>query len=241
MALPEPWHIVANFFFVFLIGSFSGLVELLSRYESFRRMKNIPAAWVYIGINGSIAMLVYFLMEFSQLKFSIANYNSGPTAKVILAGTGAMILLRSSIASIKVSDKAYDVGLAPIIYVLLNYVNRSYDKENSKIVLEEVGKIMKDINFEAAKKNLSIPLIVLMKSLSEEEVKKIGDRVAQIANNTQLNDKTKALALGLHLSSVTGTELLKAIVAELDDILKSNLESNPTSIETLLDEYSPDS
>lgn len=235
--LSPGWALLVNSLFVIALGSGSGFIELISRYTSLQKLFKIKAGWVYIILNGLISLTVYLIIETGGIKIVFGNYTSGPLLKVLLSGTTAMVLLRSSIANVKINDKSVEVGLAPLLQVLLNWVNRTYDRENSKITLDEVGEIMQDVNFEAAERNLPFLCISMMKTLSDDETKIIGDKVSVISNNTSLSSRTKAISLGLHLATYTGTDLLKNSVSQLKEELSNKLTTETDLVTNLMREF----
>lgn len=235
------WPLYINTFIVFLIGFFNGVVELYSRYANLKRIWHLQAGRIYLLLNGFLASCVYILIETGNVQIKYGNYTSGPFLKVVIAGTTAMLLLRSTISSLKINNNEVQVGLAPILQVLLNAVNRDYDRNNSQLVLEEVAGIMSKVNFDAAKKDLPYLCLTMMKTLSREEIKHIGEQVASIENEKDIDIQTKAISLGLHLGHYTGIELLKSSVNQLENILKKEATQKENILNDLINEYKDNS
>lgn len=237
--LTIDWGFVTNSIFSFSIGSFYGFTELLSRYQRFDKIWKINAGKAYILFNGAVSLIVFLLMEYGKLKITLGGYQSGNFTQVILAGTAAMLVLRSSIANIKLNDKEVQIGLAPILQVFLNVVSREYDRHDSLSVLQEVKQVMNNVNFEVAERNLPFISNYLMKSLSEEDNKQIGSKVSEISNS-DVDNKAKVIALGLLLVHYTGFELLKEINSQLSELLNSS-PTDVNILEELLTDYGDNS
>lgn len=227
---------LGNGFMAFALGSFYGFTELLSRYQRFNNIWAIMAGRAYILFNGAVSLVAFGFMEYGKLKIALGSYQSGEFTKVLLAGTAAMLVLRSSVANLKLNGKDVQIGLAPILQVFLNAVNREYDRNDALLVLNKVTSIMQGVDFDHAERNLPFLSEYLMKSLSDEETERIGKKVSAISVNSDANNQSKVIALGLSLVEYTGYELLGKVVDELRDILKTNGEES-SQIEELLNEY----
>lgn len=230
------WPILGNFLLAFAIGSFYGFTELLSRYQRFDNIWKLRAGKAYIIFNGMMSGAVFCMMEYGKLRIILGGYQSGEFTKVILAGTAAMLVLRSSVANLKLNGKDVQIGLAPILQVFLNAVNREYDRNDALTVLSDVTTIMKGIDFVQAERNLPFLSEYLMKSLSNEESEFIGKSVSEISNNLDSDNDAKVIALGLLLAQYTGIELLRTIVNNLRERLLRDENVN-TPIQVLLNNY----
>jgi hypothetical protein len=196
------------YFISFLIGCMAATAELLSRYKKIRQIVAVPASWVYLAINGVASCCGYYIVA----KYEIAKDN--PVFQVLIAGTSALVILRSSVASIKIGDKQTDIGVASILQVFLNTADRAFDQTRSESELSEVEKIMSGIDFEKAKLALPTTCFTIMKNVPEAEQKLISEEVNNLSK-ANLDDATKSLNLGIILTGMTDLRLLKKAVAVL--------------------------
>ena len=195
----------------FLIGCVSALAELLSRYSDGFKILNIKESYLYFAINGFASLFAYWFLLNSKIDFGpLTNSEIG---KILTSGLSSMVILRSSFACIKNGDKTLDVGFAPIIQIFLNSADRAFDQSRSKLTIQDVGKIMKDVDFDKAHKSLPLLCFSAMQNLSKDEQEKAAAEIRDIADGSY-STEVKALHLGITLSRYTGLTLLEAIVAE---------------------------
>jgi hypothetical protein len=142
-----------------------------------------------------------------------------------LAGFSSMALLRLSFSSIKVGDKNIDAGLAPITQIFLNYADRALDRERTKMRLEEVTRIMADVDFDRAKQDLTTLCLTGMQNLSIEEQNYLANEVA-LLDEAELFNENKAIQLGFKIATLTGLDLLEKSVASLKDSIAVDEEDN---------------
>lgn len=141
-------NIALNVIFVFLFGSLWGLAELLLRYKEWnylfnyqknkkkeKKDKNINNIEIkttntevsvggyviaYIILNGIISIIALLLIKFfANSKLDVIN-----GVDIIIAGFGGMVILRSSMFSIKHNKKDIEIGLATIVQIFLDTIDR---------------------------------------------------------------------------------------------------------------------
>jgi len=193
----------------FLIGCTSAYSELLSRYKSPWQIIKIPAGLAYLFINGIASVIAYILVH----KFKIADGNI--VFQTVIAGTSALIILRSSIANIKVGEKTTDVGIAAILQVFLNAADRSFDQIRSDNELSKVSKLMENVDFEKAKLALPITCFNSMRNVPQDEQKQVSSDVEKLSKEN-LDNNTKAINLGILLAKSTELKLLEKAVSTLN-------------------------
>ena len=211
----------------YFIGSIVGLAELKSRYKhGILEIFSHSASWIYLLINGCASAFVLWFID--EYKISLGDFMNKEAGKIILSGTSSMILLRSSIANIKVGSKNISAGIAEITQVFLDAADRAFDQAASSDNLPKLKLIMADIDFKKAKKELPSLCFASMQNVSKNESKKILNLIESLSRNS-LDNNTKVLELGMFLSRCTGMDLLETSVETLGDIIKLSDLVNATA------------
>lgn len=214
-------------FLAFIIGCLAAFAELLSRYNDPLQIVKIHASQMYILINGITSIgAYYFLFEFDILK-------DNETGRILLAGTSALVILRSSLASIKIGEKDIDAGPAVILQVFLNWADRAFDQKRSKIELSSIKQVMNKVDFDKAKLALPTTCFTIMKNLSQDEQDKISGEVEELSKS-DLDNQTKSINLGIVLSHITGIDLLERAVNVLGDSV-SYKEDEKSDLDRLIE------
>lgn len=198
----------------FLIGCIVGYSELISRYKIVRDLLKIRSAYFYLLLNGSAAVLALALLDVSEVK-TFGLLGESAIARVLVAATAAMVILRSNIASITSGQRTISAGLGAITGVFLDAVDRAFDQRKSQMDLNIIAKIMATVDFEKAKESLPITCLTLMYNVSSHEQNKLGYEVSMLARKADVDNRTKALSLGIILNRITGTDLLTDAVKAL--------------------------
>jgi hypothetical protein len=200
----------------FLCGCTAATAELLSRYsDGVKRIFRLNESKIYLAINGFAALIGYAVIK----HYGLSGYlGSSPLSQAIVAGLSAMAILRSSVASIKLGQTTIQAGLAPIIQVFLNTVDRAFDRKRSQMNVAEVEEIMKNVDFSKAVKTLPATCLNLMQNVSKDESEKMGHEVLDLEKG-EITQEAKALNLGIIINRVTGPELLQSAVQSLGNVI----------------------
>ena len=206
----------------FLCGCVAATAELFSRYsDSPGSTFRLKESYSYLALNGGASLITYHMIKESGISFG--PLENSPLSQAVLAGFSAMAILRSSVASIKRGQTTLEVGLAPVIQAFLDKVDRAFDRNRSRGELTEVGKIMGDVDFTKAVKDLPTTCLNLMQNVSKEEGERMGREVADLGKS-ELSPQGKALNLGFIISRVTGPALLQSAVESLGDVIRASAQ-----------------
>ncbi len=228
------YYILINYLLVFLLGSIYALAELIGRYSEPKQILNINAGRFYILFNGCIS--VFALLIVMEFDVDFMHYKHIEAGKILVAGTSAMLVFRSTIASVKIGGKNIEGGLSPIVQVFLDAVNKSYDRQRSKIDLNEVGNIMKNVNYTKAEADLPLLCLNLLRTLPEAEGKNMGVEISNLSQSSA-SKKAKSINLGIIIARYTGIDLLKKAVDTLGDIIQDGEQEEP-NIDELINQFS---
>jgi hypothetical protein len=206
---------------VALLGALVGFGELVARYRDapFRAVRTASAA-LYVGLNAGAGMSALGLIEVFGWRFGVTDdARALEWTRVLVAGFGAMALFRSSLFVARVGDQ--DVGIGPngFLQVVLDAADREVDRRRAGARAVEVSGAMQGVSFAKAAEALPTYCLALMQNATEEEKTALAIQV-RLLRDSQMEDRAKALALGLALMNVVGNNTLQAAVNSLRDDIR---------------------
>jgi hypothetical protein len=200
------WVIVAA------VGAFVGMTDIVARYrDAPTRALSAPPAWLYFGVNVAASLIALKLIL--ELNWTFERPDSQVAlAQVLVAGFGALLFMRSALFPIKQDGEEKAIGPAKILEAILHASDRGVDRIQAQVRAREVAALMKDTSFERAAVELPVIALALMQNLSEDEQRILEEQVAQLrsADQEDVSNEGKCLALGLLLVEYVGNDALKA-------------------------------
>lgn len=200
---------------VVALGAAIGASELLTRYTAdpavvFRSV----SSWVYLALNALVAWLALEALEllWTPEKEGVLEH----VQRVLVAGLGAMAVLRASVMTIRVQGQDISVGPAAIVQVFMNVADRSTDRHVAKAKAPIVGRLVKGVSFKRSHETLPTACFTLMNNVSGEEQKILGDQITSLLN-AEMPDRAKTLIMGLRLLDIVGEQVLKEAVSMLGE------------------------
>jgi hypothetical protein len=226
---------IINLSVVFLFGAFFGFAELLQRYREIKytfywkaKKKNKKVEGVseedstlyfsilYILINGIVSLLSLLLIKHFKGQVAI-EFDKIEINNIIIAGLGGMMILRSSLFSIKHKDKQIEIGFATLFQTFLDVVERKMKNSAAALRVCNIYEIMKGIDFNLAKDELPSLCIDFIDNFTEEDSKNLKDKIAKIASY-DLNNINKSMQLGREIAYYCDEEILKRSIKKLPHI-----------------------
>ncbi len=203
------WPIVLAF------GVGVGATELIGRYRDapFDVLRT-GSAWWYICVNALAALIAYALILLFDQKFGLEG-TQAVVVQAMVAGFGAMVFFRSSLFTMKVGETDVAVGPAIFFQVLLFATDRTCDRHRAEPRSELVTSIMQGVSFPLAKDALPNFCFELMQNVPAGEVERFRQTVDGLASRANMDNRAKALNLGLMLMNVVGHQVLSAAVQVL--------------------------
>jgi hypothetical protein len=223
----------------FLIGVMVGLAEVLSRYRDAPvRAARTGSGIAYILFNGLFALLAMFFVHWVFPLWSASGGTTLPTAdgtipqddlgrlvsQTLLAGFGAMAVLRSSLLTTRIGTKDVEVGPAAIIDIFRNTMDRGIARVRAEERAALVSSMMGGISFLRSYSPLGSISLTLLQSIDADERKDVEQQIGALANQTGRTDRDKSLELGLILAGSVGFPALKASIAALGDRIENSIE-----------------
>lgn len=226
-AFQHIWSIFMEFWFyniliVFLIGIIVGISELLNRYPEptyiFNR-KTIQS-YIYILLNGCVAIGAFLLIKYFKNE-EIAMINKIEINNIIIAGLGGMMILRSSLFTLKHKDENISVGFGAIAQIFLDAIENKMKTNVATLRMEKLKTLMTNIDFDKAKLELSTLCISYIDNFSKENTEALTKAIEEIAT-LDIDNKNKSLQLGRYISRYCDFDLLEKAINCLGDVITTN-------------------
>ncbi len=226
------WILVA------LLGALVGVGELVARYRDrpHRALVQGPAL-LYLAINAAAAVVALILIRTFGWEFGLSAEASTAEVRftqVLVAGLGALALFRSSLFLVRVGNQDVGVGPNSFLQIILTAADRGVDRLRAEDRAKAVQRIMKGVSYAKAKVALPTYCLALMQNLSAEDQTIFGDQIAKL-QQSEIDDYTKALAVGLLIMTYMGEDVLVAAVDSLGPVIK-----DPESDTNTTDRRQPD-
>lgn len=135
---------------------------------------------------------------------------------VLVAGLGAMALLRSSF-SLGSGDNNVTVNLSTYLQRFLNAADDGVNRIRGEARSEVVQRVLvaKDVSFAKARTALPATCFALVHYLPPEEMSDFREEVESLDAQNDLNDRVKVRLLGLLLLDLVGEGVLTAAIRDL--------------------------
>ena len=226
-ALNAPYRVktILHFFvdynvFILLCAFFGAAVgasEILSRYrdEPFLAISSPPGRR-YLAVNAGISLAAfYFLAHFRESIFP--GLTNDPLMMSIVAGFGAMVVMRSKIFNFKSeAGESYAVGPDAVLSIFLSSVDRQIDRyrasRRQSLVYEETQSVV----HPTTAPDFLRAFLVSYQNLTNKERLDIDEAVKKIYNQTDLGSpRLKFMTAAFGFLNLMGENNFKALVQQL--------------------------
>ena len=152
--------------------------------------------------------------------------------KVLTAGFGSLVFMRSSVFKVRVGDSDIGIGPAAILDTLLLVADRGVDRREAVARAQDVTQLVSHVRDpRIVAKMLTKYSLALMQNVDEKTSKDLGDAIGKIMEDTEVPDAIKMDIVALRLGVVVGPDVLEAAVTALGDRLSA---AGPTSASPLI-------
>lgn len=215
MDAAAEWGLVA------LLGALVGVGELVSRYRDApgRALWTLPAL-IYVALN-AVAGLVALALA------TPITQGQSPIARVLIAGFGAMAVLRSSVFVVRSGEQDVAVGPSSLLQIVIGAADRAVDRHRARVRASAVAAVMNGVVFKRAYASLPTYCLALMQNLPPEDQQQLGRQIKALQDDP-MNEDAKVLALGLALMNAVGEDVLLAAVTSLGPHLRGEQEDEPS-------------
>jgi len=206
-----------DLFAVLMLGVLVGFIELISRYKDapFRTATTYPGLF-YMLINGLVAVAALMMIQLFGWSFIPGDSPVDPEVErwtqVLIAGLGAMSIFRSSVLVIGKGDQEVSIGPSAVLEILLDTIDKEVDRFRGQNRAKLVKLLMKDIEYEDAKKDLPDICAALMQNLKEKEGEELRKAPAVVEFNEQKSVKAMKFHLGLKIIDIVGEDVLRQAI-----------------------------
>ncbi len=215
-----------------LLGAVISSAEIIARYrdEPDNALRTWPSV-LYMLVNALASVGTLVLIQSFNWTFGISDPMLVSWSQVIVAGIGAMAILRASLFTVQVGDEAVPIGLKRYLDILLGAVDRAVDRKRAEERGKAVAEIMEKVSFEKAYQALPAYCLALLQNLPQEDQDQLGKKIGILFNSEGINPRVKSLLLGIALMNLVGENVLRAAVKNLgrdletDPILPPKLEN----------------
>lgn len=201
-----------DYVLVALFGALTALVEVSSRYQDkgFGSLRNIYGL-LYVLVNASIScfgLYVVYLYVYPELLDTTAAVNEQARFQaILLAGFSAQAVFRSSFLTIKVKGNDVNIGLAQVITMLLEVLDREVDRRQAGS-REDLITVSTTVAYDDMK-NVVFPIAIsMMSNVAIEDEQRLRSKINDLDSNTDIPDTVKSTQLAAYLSNVVGSTLL---------------------------------
>lgn len=237
-------YVWLNFVIVFVFGTLWGILELVINYElkyvgSFNRKYKkakeenedvvldkeesaIGYVFLYLLLNGLVSVLAYYALKFFSNE-AILDIDSIEVPKLVIAGFGGVVVLRSSIFSIPFNGSTLEIGLISVVQALLDKIEKKIKHNIAANRICEIYEIVKDIDYEVAKEELPSLCISYIDGFSDKDSKDLVNAIKEI--NENLSNVNKSMQLGREIARYCDVEILKRAIKKLP-VLKEGKDGN---------------
>lgn len=211
---------------VAVLGLLIGITDIISRYRDkpYSVLWTIPSLF-YLFVNALASVLSLLSVRAFEWDFGLQGTRASWT-QVLVAGFGAMALLRASLWNVQVGDETVSIGLKNFLDILLGSVDRAVDRKRAQQRAISVSKIMHNIDFDKAARPLPAYCFGLLQNLSAEEQDQFARKVA-LLTSAPMHNRVKSLLLGLSLMNLVGEKVLENAVNNLGDDIRATPDSPP--------------
>ncbi|MFY0582122.1 hypothetical protein ACN28S_54630 [Cystobacter fuscus] len=201
---------------VALIGACVGIGELVSRYQDnpYEAIRNRHAV-LYTVINVLASVVALLALNTVNNQDPLGDQNAAHRiGYTLLAGFGAMSILRSSAFTLRSGNNDISIGPSALLQIILSATDRAVDRARATVRAERMAKTMKDLEFSQISTALPQLAFTMMQNVTTEEKLDLANEITRLRDQ-DMDAAMKSICLGLALSNIVGQSVVDAAVAAL--------------------------
>jgi hypothetical protein len=204
-----------------LIGGFVGAAELVARYrDAPAKALRTMAALIYTLINIIASVAALLFVHVFGWTFGATTPDTIRAYQVLVASFGSIALFRTSLFTLKAGDSTVGIGPSVVLASLLDAADRQVDRYRATGRSADVVRLMRNVSFVKAEQALPTYCLALLQNVPDEDQAALRRAVDALAGSS-MDDRLKALSLGLQLMNIAGVDVLTAAVNALGDEIKT--------------------
>lgn len=206
------------------LGALVGGGELVSRYRASPwTVVQRPPGVLYLALNSGASLAALAATRGFAWNFGFDPVSEADAllwTQVVVAGTGALALFRSSLFTVRVGDDDVAVGPITFLQVILSALDREVDRTEARARSAKLAALMRPIDFEKAKVALPAYCLALMQNVTQQEQDSLAGAIAGV-DEIDSSNLIKVTLLGTELLNLVGDGVLVAAIEALGDDIKT--------------------
>jgi hypothetical protein len=216
---------VLDYLIVGLLGGIVGLGELATRYRDRPLIAlRAPGAYVYVSVNVAASIGALVLIRHYGWTFNLDG-EAARTTRILIAGFGAMAVLRSALFVVRVADRDVPVGpgafLSGLADVADGSIARSVQKKHLEHRMSLAQLCVGGVPFERVRVALPAYALALSANVSAEDQTELAKRV-QALGASDMPESMKIALLGTLLIEVVGENVFEIAIQAFERDLKKD-------------------
>lgn len=215
-------HVISiHFAIAALLGGAVGVVEILGRYRHAPLRAVLTGSGIcYFLINVSASCAAYYLLcVFAVFPGTTA---ADEVKRVLTAGFGSLVFMRSSLFKVRVGDSDVGIGPAAILDTFLLVADRGVDRREAVARAQDVTALLTHVRDpRIVAKMLTKYSLALMQNVDDKTSDDLGAAIGKILADPEIPDAIKMDIVALRLGVVVGPDVLEAAVEALGDRLNA--------------------
>ncbi len=218
------WYFWAAVFFGMLVGA----SEIISRYrdEPGAALFSLPGL-VYLAINGFLSGAAFGLLRYYRESL-FPTIKDDLLMTSIIAGFGAMVVMRSKIFSFKTSGgEEFAVGPDAVITIFLRSVDRAIDRWRSINRQRLVFRSTQNLAYSPSVTDFFKGSLAAYQNLSEDEKSVLKGIIEEVAQRATLDPQLKLMAMAFGFLNISGEGNFTELMADLRAFLSQQQPNQP--------------
>jgi hypothetical protein len=137
-----------------------------------------------------------------------------------MAGVSAMAFFRTSLFVVRAGDRDVGIGPSGFLQIYLGAADRAVDRKRAAARSDAVATMMKDVDYNKAKRVLPEYCLALMQNVAADDQKAVVSALKDL-DEGPADPSVRAQLLALELINVVGVDVLTTAVKSLGDQIRS--------------------
>lgn len=213
--------ITVQFAVAALLGGAVGAVEILGRYRHAPLRAVLTGSGIcYVLINVAASCAAYYLLCVFEIFPGITDADQ--VKRVLTAGFGSLVFMRSSLFKVRVGDADVGIGPAAILDTFLLVADRGVDRREAVARAQDVTALLTHVGDpRIVAKMLTRYSLALMQNVDDKTRDDLGAAITKTLEDKEVPDAIRMDIVALQLGVIVGPDVLEAAVEALGDRLNA--------------------
>ncbi len=200
-----------------------GAVELMGRYrQAPLRAALSTSGFLFVAVNVGAAALAWYLLHVWHRAAGLSYDDKERVTEMFAAGFGALVVLRSAVFKVRVSDSDVGVGPAALLDSLLLIADRGVDRREGVARARDVAGLRSRVSGSdpvTVASLLGKYSLALMQNVDERTGVELTGAVKAVLDDATVPLEIKMDLVALKIGVVVGRDVLEAAAMTLNDRL----------------------